>query len=61
MSRTFADIGMGPPEEWELDFRRDCNPEREMAIWSEIAKHYAHFVEGGACRWRSGVASSACC
>ena len=37
---------MGPPEDWEDDFRRDRHHEREMAIWAEVAKHYTHFVGG---------------
>ncbi|MBW3622813.1 MAG: hypothetical protein KY468_05320 [Armatimonadetes bacterium] len=33
-------------EEWEDDFRRDQNPEREIAIWLFIAERYAEQVNG---------------
>ena len=31
-------------EEWEEGFRRDTNPEREIAIWSHAADVYTAFV-----------------
>jgi hypothetical protein len=35
-------------EEWEDGFRRDQNPEREIAIWLFVAERYAEQVEGRA-------------
>jgi hypothetical protein len=46
MSRTFAEVCPGSPEDWEDDFRRDRNPEREMALWDELARGYLHFTQG---------------
>ncbi len=47
MSRPFAEFGMGSPEEWEDDFRRDRNPEREMGLWKQLAEFYEHFLQSG--------------
>lgn len=33
-------------EEWEDGFRRDMNPEREIAIWMRIASAYRHCTVG---------------
>lgn len=46
MIRVFADVFPGSAQEWEDDFRRDLNPEREMDIWSKIADCYEHFTDG---------------
>ncbi len=47
MSRLFADVSPGTPEEWEDDFRRDSNPEQEMALWQDVARCFEHFTEEG--------------
>jgi hypothetical protein len=47
MSQLFAEFGMGSPEGWEDDFRRDRNPEREMSLWKQLAEFYEHFLRGG--------------
>jgi hypothetical protein len=44
MSRTFAEVFPGSPAQWEDDFRRDSNPEREMAFWATMACLYEHFT-----------------
>jgi hypothetical protein len=46
MVRIFGDVLPGDVAKWEDDFRRDMHPEREMAIWSDVATHYLHFTEG---------------
>jgi hypothetical protein len=46
MSRVFADVSPDTPEKWEDYFRRDRNPEREMACWTEMANHYEYFTSG---------------
>jgi hypothetical protein len=33
-------------EEWEEGFRRDANPDREIASWLHIAGVYRHFTQG---------------
>ena len=33
-------------EQWEDGFRRDANPEREIAMWSHAADVYAQFTDG---------------
>jgi hypothetical protein len=44
MCAVFGDVVPGTPADWEGDFRRDLNPEREMAIWSDVADRYEHFA-----------------
>ena len=33
-------------EEWEEGFRRDSNPEKEIAIWLGLSQQYQKFVSG---------------
>ena len=42
---TFSDHRSLSFEEWEEGFRRDNNPEQEMAIWLHAADVYHNFVE----------------
>jgi hypothetical protein len=34
---VFAEVDQTPPEKWIEDFKRDMNPERELAIWEAMA------------------------
>jgi hypothetical protein len=45
LSETFAEVHPTTPEEWEDDFRRDRNADKEMGLWVRIADAYAHFSE----------------
>jgi hypothetical protein len=47
MSSLFGEVCPGSPEDWEDDFRRDRNPEREMDVWNKIAGFYEHFTRTG--------------
>jgi hypothetical protein len=45
--KTFAEIYPVTHEEWLDGFKRDANPEREIALWEHIASAYAQFVSTG--------------
>jgi hypothetical protein len=47
MSRLFAEFDLGSADAWEDDFRRDTHPEREMALWKQLASCYEHFLQDG--------------
>jgi len=42
----FHDVYPITPEQWEDGFRRDTNPEKEIAVWLRIADAFEHFTEG---------------
>jgi hypothetical protein len=42
------DVYPNTHEQWEEGFRRDTNPEKEIAIWLNIAGAYKHFTDGRA-------------
>lgn len=41
----FTDVLPGTPEEWVEEFRRDAEPESELALWEHIADRYVHHVD----------------
>ena len=44
LQKTFHEVDPSPVEKWAEDFRRDANPEREMAIWESMATAYEAFT-----------------
>jgi hypothetical protein len=46
LQALFADVDHHPPEKWIEDFRRDQHPDREIAIYEDMAKAYQAFVNG---------------
>jgi len=44
IQETFAEHRSLSFDEWEDGFRRDANPEREVAIWSNAADFYTAFA-----------------
>jgi hypothetical protein len=43
-SRVFRDVYQRSPEEWELGFREDRHPWREIALWDLIADGFRKFT-----------------
>ena len=41
---VFSEVDPTPVEKWIEDFRRDANPDREIAIWEGMAKPYEVFT-----------------
>ena len=44
--KSFADVDMLPLDEWLDGFRRDENPDREIAVWKHIAQVYTDYLNG---------------
>jgi hypothetical protein len=44
LQKTFSEVDPSSVEKWTEDFRRDVNPEREMAIWESMATVYETFT-----------------
>lgn len=44
LQKTFNEVDPSPVEKWAEDFRRDANPDREMAIWESMATAYETFI-----------------
>ena len=40
---TLAEVDHSPIEKWVDNFRRDANPDEELAVWEIIADTYAHY------------------
>jgi len=40
---AFADVDPSPIENWIEDFKRDMNPDRELAIWEAMAGAYTAY------------------
>lgn len=38
--KTFYEVDSSPLEKWIEDFKRDMNPDREIAIWERMAEDY---------------------
>lgn len=45
LALIFTDVLPGTTEEWVEDFRRDTEPESELALWEHIADRYLHHVD----------------
>jgi len=41
---AFAEVDPTPQEKWIEDFKRDMNPERELAIWEVMARAYTAYT-----------------
>lgn len=46
LQRTLAEVDSDPLAKWIDDFRRDVDPERELAIWEAVAKAYSQYCAG---------------
>ena len=44
VQRVFSEVDPSPIEKWIEDFKRDENPERELAIWEGMASAYAGYT-----------------
>jgi hypothetical protein len=40
----FSEVDPSPVEKWIEDFKRDVSPDRELAIWEEMASAYETFT-----------------
>jgi hypothetical protein len=40
---TFAEVERSPVEKWVDNFKRDANPDKELAVWERIAKGYTRY------------------
>jgi len=45
IQKTLIDVDILPLEEWLDGFRRDADPDREIAVWQRIAKVYSDFLK----------------
>ena len=43
---VFAEVDPTPPAKWVEDFKRDMNPDRELAIWEAMAGAYTSYSKG---------------
>lgn len=48
VQKIFNEVDPSPLEKWVEDFKRDVNPDRELAIWEEMAKAYETFTSSRA-------------
>jgi hypothetical protein len=46
LQATFREVYPRTLEGWEEDFRRETDPQTEIAIWRRMAEVYEHFVQG---------------
>lgn len=44
VQKIFSEVDPSPIEKWMEDFKRDTNPERELAIWEGMATAYATYI-----------------
>src|SRR4051812_46034993 len=42
---TFAEVDPNPLEKWIDDFKRDADPDRELAVWERMARAYRRYCE----------------
>lgn len=47
LEETFAEVYPATLDEWLDGFKRDENPEREIAIWEQMASAYVQFLNTG--------------
>jgi hypothetical protein len=40
---TFAEVERSPIEKWVDNFKRDANPDKELAIWERMAAGYTRY------------------
>lgn len=46
LQKTFAEVDGSPLETWIDNFKRDVNPDHELAVWERIAKAYRSYCSG---------------
>ncbi|MDB6112991.1 MAG: hypothetical protein JWR69_4741 [Pedosphaera sp.] len=44
VQKVFSEVDPSPIEKWMEDFKRDANPERELAIWEGMASAFAAYT-----------------
>ncbi len=44
LHETFAEVDKSSLETWIDNFKRDMNPNKEIAVWEHIAKAYTNYV-----------------
>ena len=44
IQKIFSEVDPSPIEKWMEDFKRDANPERELAMWEGMATAYATYT-----------------
>jgi hypothetical protein len=44
VQKIFSEVDPSPIEKWIEDFKRDANPDRELAIWEGMATAYETFT-----------------
>jgi hypothetical protein len=43
---AFAEVDQSSFDKWIDDFRRDADPDREIAVWERMAAAYSRYVSG---------------
>jgi hypothetical protein len=43
---AFAEVDQSSFDKWMDDFRRDADPDREIAIWERMAAAYSRYISG---------------
>ncbi|MBO0725978.1 MAG: hypothetical protein J2P52_10295 [Blastocatellia bacterium] len=43
LRNTLAEVERSPIEKWVDNFKRDANPDKELAVWERIADGYARY------------------
>lgn len=46
IQKVLADVDVLPLDEWLDGFRRDPNPDAEIAVWKKITDAYTYFLKG---------------
>jgi hypothetical protein len=41
---TFAEVDDTPLDEWMDGFKRDANPDQEIAVWERMARAYSRYI-----------------
>ncbi len=44
LQETFAEVDKSSLETWIDNFKRDMNPDKEIAVWERIAKNYTKYI-----------------
>lgn len=44
LHETFAEVDKSSMEMWFDNFKRDMNPDKEIAVWERIAKNYTNYT-----------------
>ena len=46
LQKTFDEVDSSPLETWIDNFKRDVNPDHEIAVWERMAKAYRSYCSG---------------